>query len=207
MRSPEQLDDFLDEQLYAVMPAGMYRFWEISNPEARPAEARLLAYLSNREEIPYCNQSRFDRLQTALLNCQLHPVKDWPTLCQVKFAEWSQFRQPPDTPPSTIAKFNQLKDEFCTDLPQHLTHAGLRGTAANISDLVGARLIFQQLHQQRHWLKRLFLIYNDGTYRGAALVQSAFDKYRCILEAVLRKANVKGFRVLPKRWMVERTFA
>ena len=32
------------------------------------------------------------------------------------------------------------------------------------------------------------------------------DTYRWILEVVLRREGVKGFEVLPRRWVVERTF-
>ena len=79
-------------------------------------------------------------------------------------------------------------------------------TAANLSDQAGAKTLFGRLKPHKRWLKRLFLIYTDGTYRGEAFVKWAFDTYDWILEAVLRTDNHKGFRVVPKRWLVERTF-
>ena len=79
-------------------------------------------------------------------------------------------------------------------------------TAANISDQAGAKTLFARLKSHRRWLKRLFLIYTDGTYRGEAFVKWTFDTYDWILEAVLRRDRDKGFCVLPKRWVVERTF-
>ncbi|MEN9871158.1 MAG: hypothetical protein RLZZ171_2146 [Cyanobacteriota bacterium] len=81
-------------------------------------------------------------------------------------------------------------------------------TAANLSDQAGAKTLFARLKLKSHkrWLKRLFLIYTDGTYRGEAFVKWTFDIYDWILEAVLRSDNQKGFRVVPKRWIVERTF-
>lgn len=80
-------------------------------------------------------------------------------------------------------------------------------TAANVSDQAGARTIFAKLERQKRWFKRLFLIYDDGTYGGKTFVPWVFDTYRLILEVVLRKNKQKGFQVLPKRWLVERTFA
>lgn len=79
-------------------------------------------------------------------------------------------------------------------------------TTANLSDQAGARTLFTRLKSHRRWFKRLFLIYTDGTYRGEAFVKWTFDTYDWILEAVLRSDRHKGFRVLPKRWVVERTF-
>jgi len=78
-------------------------------------------------------------------------------------------------------------------------------TAANLSDQAGAKTLFIRLKSQKRWFKRLFLIYTDGTYRGEAFVQWTFDVYDWILEAVLRTDRHKGFHILPKRWVVERT--
>lgn len=85
-------------------------------------------------------------------------------------------------------------------------------TAANVSDQSGAKTLFARLKTHKRWLERLFLIDTDGTRcgsslsRGEAFVKWAFDTYDWILEAVLRTDNQKGFRVVPKRWLVERTF-
>lgn len=79
-------------------------------------------------------------------------------------------------------------------------------TAANISDQAGAKTLFARLKSHQRWLERLFLIYTDGSYRGEAFVKWTFDTYDWILEAVLRRDRDRGFRVIPKRWVVERTF-
>lgn len=79
-------------------------------------------------------------------------------------------------------------------------------TAANVSDPAGAKTLFARVRRQHNWYKRLFFIYTDGTYRGEAFVRWVFDTYRWILEAVLRRDQQRGFRVIPKRWIVERTF-
>jgi putative transposase len=79
-------------------------------------------------------------------------------------------------------------------------------TAANVSEQAGAKALFAKLKFQQRWFKRLFVIYTDGTYRGEAFVRWVFDTYRWILEAGVRKDQRRGFVVVPKRWIVERTF-
>lgn len=49
-------------------------------------------------------------------------------------------------------------------------------------------------------------VWVDGGYRGTLLAWVS-RKFRYVLEVVLRSDEVKGFVVLPKRWIVERTFA
>lgn len=49
-------------------------------------------------------------------------------------------------------------------------------------------------------------VYADGGYAGR-LVGWAKDKTFIVLEIIRRKAMVKSFEVLPRRWVVERTFA
>jgi putative transposase len=78
-------------------------------------------------------------------------------------------------------------------------------TAASVQDRDGAKYLMGVL---RHWLTRLRCIWADGAYAGSletwvALLRSS-RKVR--LEIVKRSDHVKGFIVLPKRWIVERTF-
>ena len=75
-------------------------------------------------------------------------------------------------------------------------------TAASVSDPAGARLVFQRLGGIG---KKLRLIWVDGTYRGQLLTWVA-DRFRFRLRPVLRRAEQQGFVVLPRRWVVERTF-
>jgi putative transposase len=81
-------------------------------------------------------------------------------------------------------------------------------SAANVSDQVGAKQLFARLKPQRRWLRRLTRSKGrlDGAYQGEGFMCWVFDTYRWILEVVLRQDQQPGFRVVPKRWIVERTF-
>ena len=81
----------------------------------------------------------------------------------------------------------------------------LKVTPADVQDRDGALLLFALLSTAFGWLK---LIWADGGYTGKPVVEAAAVKrHRKIkLEIVKRNADIKGFKVLPKRWIVERTF-
>ena len=74
--------------------------------------------------------------------------------------------------------------------------------AADIQDRDGAKLAFHKLRGRFH---RLQLIWADGGYAGK-LVDWVKDTFRWTLEIVKRSDDLSGFVVLPKRWIVERTF-
>jgi putative transposase len=76
-------------------------------------------------------------------------------------------------------------------------------TAASVSDPAGARLLLRRLGGS---CKNLRKIWVDGTYRGH-LLEWVAQHFRFRLEPVLRPKDQKGFAVLPRRWVVERTFA
>jgi putative transposase len=75
--------------------------------------------------------------------------------------------------------------------------------AANIQDRDGAKLVLAQLVGK---FSRLKLIWADGGYAGK-LIEWTREWGHWILEIVKRSDDMTGFRVLPKRWIVERTFA
>lgn len=74
--------------------------------------------------------------------------------------------------------------------------------SADIQDRDGAKLVFKRM---KKYFKRLKLIWADGGYAGK-LISFVDRYYNCILEIVKRTDDLKGFKVLPKRWIVERTF-
>jgi putative transposase len=74
---------------------------------------------------------------------------------------------------------------------------------AQIQDRDGAKLVIEKL---KGLYPRLTLIWADGGYAGQ-LVQWVADFGGWLLEIVRRSDDTKGFQVLPKRWIVERTLA
>ena len=79
-------------------------------------------------------------------------------------------------------------------------------TAANVSDAQGLRLLLEKLRCSTFNLKRCYLLYVDGGYRGQELLQWVMDTFGVILHMVLRPQERRGFYVLPRRWVIERTF-
>ena len=51
------------------------------------------------------------------------------------------------------------------------------------------------------------VIFADSAYGRCGLPQWTKETFGWILQTVLRPVGIKGFVVLPKRWIVERTFA
>lgn len=77
---------------------------------------------------------------------------------------------------------------------------------ANVQDRDGARLLLATLHRRFGWLR---CIWADGGYAGA-LVQWVRDLHPARgtrLEVVKHQTALHRFKVLPRRWVVERTFA
>src|SRR5690349_1967058 len=58
----------------------------------------------------------------------------------------------------------------------------------------------------RGLLPRLVRIWADGGYRGA-FIETVRRLCGWMVDIVLRSDAASGFQVLPKRWIVERTFA
>lgn len=76
-------------------------------------------------------------------------------------------------------------------------------TTADISDSAGAQQILAALRKRWPWLKHLFA---DGAYDRTQLMdKAAFLDF--VVEIVRKMEGQKGFEVLPRRWVVERTFA
>jgi putative transposase len=74
---------------------------------------------------------------------------------------------------------------------------------ADIQDRDGAKLVLAKVGGRR---PRLQLIWADGGYAGQ-LVDWVRKQCGWLLQTVLRPVGVKGFVLLPRRWVVERTFA
>ena len=77
--------------------------------------------------------------------------------------------------------------------------------SAKIQDRDGARLVFARAKLLGPW-PRMQPVWADGGYAGQ-LIGWAWNLCRWVLEIVKRTDDVKGFKLLPKRWVVERTFS
>ncbi len=79
-------------------------------------------------------------------------------------------------------------------------------TAGNVQDRDGAKSLLKEISTEENAVKRLKLIWADGGYRGE-LVSWVEETLGWKLEIVEKSKDQNGFQVLPKRWIVERTFA
>jgi len=76
-------------------------------------------------------------------------------------------------------------------------------TSADVQDRAGARLLLGGL---KPLVPRLKKIWADGAYGGKELARWCEEQGGWDLGVVERERGVSGFEVLPKRWIVERTF-
>jgi len=75
-------------------------------------------------------------------------------------------------------------------------------TPADFSDSAGAQMILDAIRKRWPWIKHLFA---DGAYDRTQLMDKAtFLDF--VIEVVRRIDSEPGFKVLPRRWVVERTF-
>jgi putative transposase len=83
---------------------------------------------------------------------------------------------------------------------------GVVVTAASVQDPDGAMQVLEVL---RHHFSRLRLLWADRAYRGdlVAWLWGLRPWRKVRLEIVQRPEGIKGFLLLPQRWIVERTFA
>lgn len=76
---------------------------------------------------------------------------------------------------------------------------------ANVSEQAGAKRLFQRAAQKGFDL--LQLIWADGGYHGQPLADWLDQLTGWVLQIVKRCDDLTGFHILPRRWVVERTFA
>ena len=81
---------------------------------------------------------------------------------------------------------------------------GLIVHGADIQDRDGARALLRAIRQAFPWLRHLFA---DGGYAGPKLKSTLAKLGDWTLEIVKRSDRAEGFEVIPRRWVVERTFA
>ena len=81
---------------------------------------------------------------------------------------------------------------------------GLIVHGADIQDRDGARLVLESILRAFPWLRHLFA---DGAYAGPKLRAASRSIGDWTIEIVKRSDGAKGFEVIPRRWVVERTVA
>jgi transposase len=79
-------------------------------------------------------------------------------------------------------------------------------TAPNISDQRRAKILFWKTRRRGKSRSRLVRIWADGGYQGQVFMEWVMDRFRYVLEVFKRSDDLPGFKVVPKRWIVERTF-
>lgn len=75
---------------------------------------------------------------------------------------------------------------------------------ANIQDRDGAVPLIQSMRDLYPWLRHLFA---DSAYAGGKLKAALTKLGKWTIEIIPRSKTAKGFEVLPRRWVVERTLA
>jgi len=75
--------------------------------------------------------------------------------------------------------------------------------AADIQDRDGLTQVCRRIRRRFPWLA---LVFADGGYQGDQTICSAAQE-RLRLEIVKRPRDAAGFHLLPRRWVIERTFA
>lgn len=99
-------------------------------------------------------------------------------------------------------KIRGRKRHIATDTVGHIVAAVVH--PADIQDRDGAPLVASRIRSLFPWLRHLI---GDGGYGGQKLRSALAQLGKWTIEIVKRSDRAKGFVVLPKRWIVERSFA
>jgi putative transposase len=99
-------------------------------------------------------------------------------------------------------KIKGRKRHIITDTLGFLIFVRVHG--ADIQDRDGAPDLLRAIRFRHPWLRHVFA---DGGYAGDKLKDAMRGHGRWTIEIVKRSDTAKGFVVLPRRWVVERTFA
>ena len=80
-------------------------------------------------------------------------------------------------------------------------------SAASMTEREGGKKVLQRVKEMAsERTERLFLVWADGGYSGPDFLMWVMDTLGWVLQVVLRPKEQKRFVLLPKRWVVERTF-
>ena len=76
--------------------------------------------------------------------------------------------------------------------------------SAGIQDRDGATRVLDKIRQRFNWLE---LVWADGGYNSRQVNEAVAREPSLRIEIIKRSDDMKGFVVLPRRWVVERTFS
>lgn len=76
--------------------------------------------------------------------------------------------------------------------------------SAGIQDRDGATRVIDKIRQRFNWLE---LVWADGGYNARQVNEAVARQPSLRIEIIKRSDDMKGFVVLPRRWVVERTFS
>jgi transposase len=79
-------------------------------------------------------------------------------------------------------------------------------TAASTGEREGGKQVLQRVRQRGKAVSRLHTIWTDAGFDGEPFMQWVICLCRWLVQVVLRPEQTKGFVLLKKRWVVERTF-
>ena len=79
-------------------------------------------------------------------------------------------------------------------------------TAASVGEREGGKRVLKRVKRMDKAVSRLHTIWVDGGFDGNPFMVWVLDICRWIVQVVLRPEQTKGFVLLKKRWVVERTF-
>ncbi|MER3435309.1 MAG: IS5/IS1182 family transposase [Leptolyngbya sp. ERB_1_1] len=78
--------------------------------------------------------------------------------------------------------------------------------AASTGERDGGKKVLQRVRRRDKAVSRLHTIWVDGGFDGEPFMQWVITFCRWLVQVVLRPEQTKGFVLLKKRWVVERTF-
>ncbi len=99
-------------------------------------------------------------------------------------------------------KIKGRKRHILTDTEGNLVHAVIH--IADIQDRDGAPLVLRDIVKRFPWLRHVFA---DGGHAGDKLRHALRGIGKWTVQIVKRSDTAKGFEVIPRRWVVERTLA
>jgi transposase len=99
-------------------------------------------------------------------------------------------------------KIKGRKRHILTDTEGNLVHAVVH--TADIQDRDGAPMVLGGVIKRFPWLRHVFA---DGGYAGQKLKDALKPLGKWTIAIIKRSDAAKGFEVLPRRWVVERTIA